>query len=1707
MRPAPDFSPTAQASAVRILLVEDDARFAALIRAELEAIGWARIALEHADTLGGALALLRHAEPDLVITDLNLPDSRHLDTLQRIARATDRPVIVLTGEKDEGLRETAVAKGAYDLLDKDRLERPELERLIRLAILQASALRRYRESAEKSRALSELLAGVNAANEVLLRAKSADELLQSACDIGAKANGFSLASIYLVRDDGQTLERAAASGPAAWMDETPPSTNPRSPYGKGLVGQAFRSGVVVVSNDYERDPVTASSRRRRSYVVGSAAAFPLKVDGAVVGVFGLLHARPGAFSEELTALIQRLADNIGFALASFRRDAALRESEERYRALVELSSDWYWEQDEHYRFVRMSERVLPHVREARIGRTCWEIETDEPVHGTWEEHRRKVERHEAYRDLLLRCKRPDGSVGYVSVSGQPVFRDGVFVGYQGSTKDVTDRVRAEEELRSSEERFRQLTELSSDWYWEQDESFRLVRISSGNDPIVAEVAAGKRPWEIPGYEPVGMTWDGYRALVSRHESLRDALFRLTLPDGGERYLSVSAQPVLEHSAFRGYRGTAKDVTADKREERLLALEHAVARDLADAVSVAEALPAVMGAICRSEDWQCARYFDPDEAEEEMILRHAWTDGSEAMLRFVERARNIRYTFGTGLVGRVWRSGEPLWVNDTSSDSRVGQPDLARQTGVHAALIVPIAFEGRVIGVVSLSSTRVRSPDERLLQAVRLIGAQIGQFVQRKNAEAALAESEARFRQTFELAASGIAHVSPEGRLLQVNRRLCEALGYEEAELKALTVRELTHPDDLAVSDAGLVEMREGRRESYRFEKRYRHKDGRYVWFSINVAVVRGPYGKPLYEVAVFDDITERRLKDEALRESEERFRNLSELSSDWYWEQDESLRFTRLYGSAHARLSQDMIGKARWEAPGVDPDAPDMREHRQRLERRERFRDFEYSYLGQHGRRVHVRVSGYPVVDADGRFRGYRGTARNVTRQRESREQLRRFRTALDASADIILLVDPRDLRLLDFNETACYYLRYARDELVGKQADELLEGTSVDALRASLEQLLRRDDRTDLVLRTYRRKDGTTFEAEVLRRAVESDEGAIVVVNARDLTERRRAEERQAAHLRYQECTARFGQAALAKRDAAGLVAEAVQVVREALGSGVAAYLERGAGELEAIVQGIAGASEAAAGGGAGELAPEEAVCQVLRTAEPVLVDGKPRAMPRFPWAADAECGAFVPVHGEHDVRGVLCALLPQRSALGPEESRFLVAAASVLSAGLSRIESEGRLAFLAQFDVLTGLPNRALLRDRFSQLIVQARRHGYNLGVLFIDLDDFKMVNDSLGHAGGDELLKVAASRLLAAVRPGDTVARISGDEFAVILGDLARPDDGAIVAQKIIDSLAAPLEVAGQEVFVTASIGIAAFPADGEDAETLLAAADAAMYRAKQSGRNGYQFYTADINQRTRARAQLGSELRRALERGEFEVHYQPKFDLRTGRACAAEALVRWRHPERGVVMPGEFVPVLEETGLIVPVGETVLRRACEDIKRWAAAGLPETPVAVNLSARQFRQQSLDEHILELVREAGVDPRLIELEITESQLMQDPEHAARVLRALSEAGISVAIDDFGTGYSSLSYLTRFPVSALKIDRSFVADVLEDHADAAIVRAIIDMAHTLGFIVVAEGVETDSQAVLLRSLGCEQAQGYFFARPMPAAQFRALLAAGTPK
>jgi diguanylate cyclase (GGDEF)-like protein len=482
----------------------------------------------------------------------------------------------------------------------------------------------------------------------------------------------------------------------------------------------------------------------------------------------------------------------------------------------------------------------------------------------------------------------------------------------------------------------------------------------------------------------------------------------------------------------------------------------------------------------------------------------------------------------------------------------------------------------------------------------------------------------------------------------------------------------------------------------------------------------------------------------------------------------------------------------------------------------------------------------------------------------------------------------------------------------------------------------------------------------------------------------------------------------------------------------------------------------------------------------------------------ASAALGAQVGVAGEGAQRRLECA---GSAPLSAEVRSFLATMQSLLGAGLQRIESEGKLSFLTQFDPLTGLVNRTVLTERLSQAIAQAGRRGTPLAVLSIDIDDFNLVNDTLGHAGGDELLKAIAMRLSTAVRSGDTVARVSGDQFIVVLAELASADDAALVAKKILERLSQAFALRARETFVTASVGITTCPSDGQSAEGLISAAAAAMYRAKQSGRNGYQFFTSEIARGSRARAQLAIELRHALERDEFRLLYQPKVDLRTHQPCGAEALLRWEHPVRGLLPPSQFVPVLEETGLIVPVGEWVITRACADIRAWRRAGRKVLPVAVNLSARQLRQQYLDRHIRSLVQSAGVEPALIEIEITESQLMEDPDHAARVMNALREAGIRAAIDDFGTGYSSLSYLTRLPLAALKIDRSFVADALNEAADAAIVRAIIDMAHTLDFTVVAEGVETDAQMAFLRRFGCEQGQGFLFARPMSALDFTALI------
>ena len=427
--------------------------------------------------------------------------------------------------------------------------------------------------------------------------------------------------------------------------------------------------------------------------------------------------------------------------------------------------------------------------------------------------------------------------------------------------------------------------------------------------------------------------------------------------------------------------------------------------------------------------------------------------------------------------------------------------------------------------------------------------------------------------------------------------------------------------------------------------------------------------------------------------------------------------------------------------------------------------------------------------------------------------------------------------------------------------------------------------------------------------------------------------------------------------------------------------------------------------------------------------------------------------------------------------------------------------MSYLAHHDSLTELPNRILLRDRLGQAIATARRNGTQAAVLFLDLDGFKSINDSLGHAVGDKLLQAVAKRLVGVVRGSDTVGRQGGDEFVVLLTEIKRASDAGIAARKILTALAASYACDPYDLHVTASIGVSTYPEDGDDAETLMANADTAMYQAKEHSPSNYQFFKKHMNIRAIERQSVEAELNRALIRGEFTVHYQSKINLHTGDVVGAEALIRWVHPDRGLISPAQFIPIAEECGLILPIGRWVFRETCRQLREWIDSGLSVVPVAVNVSSLEFRSEGFIESLRAAIRDADLDPTYVDLELSETALMRHAKSSIAALRDFKRIGVQLSLDDFGTGYSSLGYLKWFPIDSLKIDQSFVHSITTDPADATIVSAMIAMAKGLQKRVVAEGVETEEQVSFLKAQQCDEAQGYYFGKPTIAADFAKLL------
>jgi len=821
----------------------------------------------------------------------------------------------------------------------------------------------------------------------------------------------------------------------------------------------------------------------------------------------------------------------------------------------------------------------------------------------------------------------------------------------------------------------------------------------------------------------------------------------------------------------------------------------------------------------------------------------------------------------------------------------------------------------------------------------------------------------QWRSIAEAAPTLVRLCDTEGATLYFNRRWLEFTGVDVQDQLGRGWLALVHADDIGAATDG------GGQCVFRLKR----AGGGYAWMQQIEAPTLDATGADAGSIVYCFDVSQAHASIETLRQSEQRFRHLLEATSDWYWEQDEELRFTfaaAVDGTAQ-HWEKDLIGKTRFDLAITGLSESQRAEHQALLDARLPYRDFIIRRPDVHGALHYISVSGKPLFDEHGRFKGYRGVSKDVTEQfelqQESDAALRqmnellaetaaRYKSVIETLTEAILVCDLEG-RIVECNEAAQSIFGLPREHLIGKGT--LPEGAVPiweDGRELPMSQIPSR-----VALATGQpqknqiiglKRDGQVFWRLVNALTVANPQGGpsrMVVISLTDVTEQKRA--------------------------------------------------------LDAL-----------------------------------------RA-------------------------------------------------------------SEQELQHMARRDPLTGLPNRLGLQDRLQHALALAMRSHSALGVLFIDLDRFKTVNDNLGHAAGDALLQLVAARLIECLRESDTIASLGGDEFVVVIENIAGRVELEHVAGKILESIALPARIDGQELFVTPSIGITVYPEDGQDMPILLRQADVAMYRAKELGRSNYQFYVEQEERPGSGRLVIEAKLHRALEREEFTLHYQPQVDIASGVITGAEALIRWNSPELGLVPPAEFISIAEDNGLILPIGRWALQEACRQARAWQRDGAAPLTIAVNLSPRQFMDGNLHLVVREALERSGLPAQRLELEITEGMAMHDLRRTIQTLQTMREMGVTVAMDDFGTGYSSLLYLRRFPINALKIDRQFVMNTPDDQDATSITNAIIALAQGLKLHTIAEGVETTEQLRFLHAAGCGKMQGFLISRALPADAFELLLRAHQPQ
>ena len=1329
-----------------------------------------------------------------------------------------------------------------------------------------------------------------------------------------------------------------------------------------------------------------------------------------------------------------------------RIEEALKESEERYRAVMEQSVEAIYLYDVQTKRVLESNeafrRMMGYAEEELIGRQIYDFidhdkeDIDRNVRRSLEEKRRHIGER--------RYRRKDGTMILVDTSASVISYNGKRA-LCAVSRDITERKRFEEAIKESERRFRSLIQNASDiiTILEADGTIRY-------DSPAIERVLGYKPEERVGksafdyIHPDDIEWVR-RSFVEALDDPGVAQlligFRLRHKDGSWRHIEVTRTNLLDDPAVRGVVANTRDVTervqAEQEVQRLSRRNRLILNSAGEGIYgldregrttfVNPAAVALTG-------------FEPGELIDKVqhdIVHHSHPDGTP----YPKDECPIYMGLRDGEVHRV--DDEVFWRKDGTSFP-------VEYTST------PIREDGEVTGAV-VTFTDV---------------------TERKKAEEALRESEERHRAVVELSVEAIYLFDPDSKdILETNQAFEELIGYPADELLGMKLYDFVAHERENID----YNVRRHVVEERRFvgERRYRRKDGRYLEVEVSATLIPYHHGKAV--CAVVRDITERKEAEEALKESEGRFKQLFERSTDALFVHDEEGRFVDCNSEACRSLGyrrEELLGLS------VEDVATDLLSEAEKRARRgdtlwERAKwsapgeivGFEENELRRKDGTTFPVEVGVGAIDYDGR-RLIFASARDLTERRRAEEALReseaRFRALFGRAAIGMALVDTEG-NIIESNAALREMLGYGEEELRSMHFAEVTHPDDVAEDAELFERLIAGDRDHYRLEKRYVRKDGSVIWGRLTSSSIRSDEDKprFMVGMVEDITERKRAEDTLTEERNLLRTLIDNMPDFIFVKDAQSR------------------YLINNAGHASAI-----GAPEEELVGKTDfDFFPEDLAERYYADEREVIRSGRPLVDREEP---------VVDHRGNH--RWLSTTKVPLRDSAG--EISGMVGISRDIT---DRKALEEQLRHQAFHDPLTELPNRALLLDRLDHAMARSDRLREPVAVLFVDLDDFKRINDSLGHEIGDRLLVEVGSRLSSCVRPGDTVARLFGDEFAVLLEAPAGMEDARRVAERIQECLRARFAFDEREVFVGSSVGIVVL--NGSDQahqpKEVLRHADLAMYVAKSRGKNRYEMFNPSMDTRVWERMELENHLRRGIERKEFEVHYQPIVELGTSRVAALEALARWRHPERGLLEAKDFIQVAEFSGLIRPIGQRVFEEACRHAREWRERYPDRAPLmCVNFSASQFVYQA--DLIPKVLSETGLAPEGLRLEITERAVMDDAEFSMGKLQSLKALGISFAIDDYGTGYSCLYYLKRMPVDSLKIDGSFVAGLGNDPGDDAIVSGTIDLAHALGLQVVAEGVETAEQAARLKALNCDLAQGHYFSGPLSAEEASDLLTDG---